>query len=101
MMRLDRFPTGTSALLRAYGQIGLHIYPHILDGKPPTTLRAVPGHEILGEFRERVRMSPLCFPDECRLVALIVAIAKVQCQRPSRSGRISKFGHASITALLP
>jgi hypothetical protein len=102
MMRLDRVPARTSALLRTNRHIGFYVDAHILHGEPVTTLCAIPGHENLLELGQRVGMAQPSFLGECSLVvALTVPIAKVHCFRPSRSGRVSPFGHAGITARLP
>jgi hypothetical protein len=102
MIRLDRVPTHTSALLRAYRHIGFHVDPHTFDWKSLTTLRAIPGHEDFIELGQWVGVAPPGFIGECRLVvALTVAIARVHRYRPSRSGRVSRFGHACIIAGVP
>jgi hypothetical protein len=102
MSRLDRVPTRTPALLRTYRHIGPHVDPHILDGKPLTTLRAIPGHENLIELGQRMGVAPPGFSGECRLVvALTVAIARVHCYRPARSGRDCRFVRAPIEVMCP
>jgi hypothetical protein len=100
--RLDRVPTPTSTLLRTNRHIGLYIDSHILDGKPLTTLRAVPRHENLVELGHGVGMALPGFIGECDLiVAPTIAIAKVHCYRRSRLGRDSRSVYSLMTATVP